>query len=162
MRTGFQEPSDEDLAMLHLKLLGGPPRNWVRDDRAKGNHPCYRYHRCPDWVHCHLVPPPGCWEQWERSGRSCNGPKRVYIGIHLNLALYLKPTTIQFLQKPETRIGVVGRRFSVFVERMVLSCTVACCWGINIHESIRRLSIADPNRDPSTREFGCENLTAGR
>lgn len=45
---------------------------------------------------------------------------------------------------------------------MVLPFTIACLWGVNIHEPIRRLNIADTDREPHTRGNGPENLTAGR
>lgn len=148
--------------MFHPKLPGGSLRNWVRDDNEKGNHPYCRRHRCPDWVLYHRVHHHGCWERWERSGRNCSELRRMYICIHLNLALHLKPTTFQFRKKPETRISIVGRRVSVPVECMVLSRTIAYYWGVNIHEPLCRFAIADSNREPYTREIGRASLTARR
>lgn len=76
--------------------------------------------------------------------------------------LHLKPIAFQFRKKPETCIGVVGRRVSVLAECLVFSYVAACYWGVNIHESIRRLAIADTNRESNTREIGCSSLAAGR
>ena len=45
---------------------------------------------------------------------------------------------------------------------MVRSHTIACHWIVDIYKPVRRLDIADTNREPDTREIGYANLTAGR
>ena len=71
-------------------------------------------------------------------------------------------TPFQFHKEPKTCIGIVGRHVSISSECMVHSHTIACHWGVGIHEPVRRLDIADTNREPDTREIGYANLTAGR
>ena len=73
-----------------------------------------------------------------------------------------KPLCFQFHEKPETGIRAVGRYVSVPAECMDRSRTIACRWGIDIHEPIRCLGITDANGEFDTREIGCATLIAGR
>ena len=72
------------------------------------------------------------------------------------------PHSLQFHEKPETCISVVGRHVAISFECMVHPNAITCHRGVGIHKPVRRLGITDTNREPDTREIGYANLAAGR
>ena len=94
------------------------------------------------------------WEELQRT--------ETYVHSHTSKACLHLNHRSQFLEKPETRLCVVGRHVSVPVECVVGSHTVACHRGVDIHEPLRRLNITDTSGEPDTREIGCANLIARR
>lgn len=106
MGTSFRKPSEEGLVMFYPKLQEGFLRNWGRRDNEKGNHLHCRRHRCPDWAHCHRVHPRGCWGRWGRSGRNCNGLRRMCIHTPINLILRLNSSLFSFT-KSQKRASVL-------------------------------------------------------